>query len=116
MYLTRNGYPLGQADYPPINVRMKPLMGFGAEVSNPMSTEQKVIVYSLGGLVIAGLAWLAYKEVKLQEQIVAKGGGEALMKYQLGKAAGTLATGLTRPDYRPNKRHKKSKKHKRGRR
>lgn len=77
-------------------------MGLGAE--KEMSTEKKVVVYSLGGLLIAGLAWLAYKEVKLQEQIVEKGGGEALMKYQLGKAAGTLAYGLTRPDYTRNKK------------
>ena len=111
MYLMRSGYPvvsdrhpMGVNEFPPIGVRMKPVAGFGA---TDWSTEEKVIAFSLGGLLLAGLAWLVYKEVKIQEKIVETSGGEGLMKYQLGKAAGTLAYGLTRPDYRSNKKKRK---------
>jgi len=100
-----------------------PMRGMGADPSTPdpnanknvvqMSDGAKIAVAGLGALLLAGLGWLVYKEVQLKQQIVEKGGGDALMKYELGRAAGTLAYGLT-GGYKRNKkkrrRNKSSKK------
>ena len=61
----------------------------------------------VGGLVCAFLGvvgYFAYQELQLRKQIVEKGGGEALMKYELGRAAGTVASGLFAPSATPNRR------------
>lgn len=68
---------------------------------NELSSGEKVIAgggitlaVGLGIAIIGGLAWLTVQEVKLKKQIVERGGGEALMKYELGRAAGTFAGSL----------------------
>jgi len=76
-----------------------------------MSDGAKIAVAGLGALLLAGLGWIVYKEVQLKQQIVEKGGGEALMKYELGQAAGTLAFGLTGGYKRNKKMRRKHKKH-----
>ena len=75
----------------------------------------------IGGLVVAGLGvigYFAYQELQIRKRIVEQGGGEALMKYELGKAAGTAAAGLfasssdepnRRKRSRSSKRHRKSR-------
>lgn len=71
----------------------------------------------LAALVVGGMGYLIYQEVQLKKQIVEKGGGEALMKYELGRAAGTVASGLFQPkdEYRRNRKGKRKGKKKRGR-
>lgn len=72
--------------------------------------------FGFAALVIGGMGYLIYQEVQLKKQIVEKGGGEALMKYELGRAAGTVASGLFQPkDYRRNRKGKRKGKKKRGR-
>lgn len=67
----------------------------------------------IGGLVVAGLGivgYFAYQELQLRKRIVEQGGGEALMKYELGKAAGTAAAGLfASPSAKPNRRKRRAK-------
>ena len=71
----------------------------------------------IGGLVVAGLGvigYFAYQELQIRKRIVEQGGGEALMKYELGKAAGTAAAGLfasssAKPNRRKRSRSKRSR-------
>jgi hypothetical protein len=116
----------GPAHFQPYGLTLAPLSGhamrgMGADPGAPdpnankdvvqMSNGAKIAVAGLGALLLAGIGWLVYKEVQLKQQIVEKGGGDALMKYELGRAAGTLAYGLTGGYRRNKKKRRKHKKH-----
>lgn len=124
----------------PIGLSLPPMAGFGAttfmpnagcncgygsdDAPNRQATPGELaaaggiglIGVGFAALVIGGMGYLIYQEVQLKKQIVEKGGGEALMKYELGRAAGTVASGLFLPkdDYRRNRKGKRRSK-KRGR-
>ena len=127
---------LGAAQqFQPIGLRMPPirrvLSGFGADPSNAtpgsvppvligdpnvvvlkpeLGTGLKIAIFAVGGLLLAGVAWLTYKEVMFKQAVLEKGGGDALMKYELSKAAGTLAYGLTGGYKKNRKKSRKGKK------
>jgi len=68
-----------------------------------------IIVGGLVCAVVGVIGYFAYHELKLRQQIVEKGGGEALMKYELGRAAGTAAAGLFSSSATPNRRKRSGK-------
>lgn len=127
------------ASISPIGISLPPMAGLGCSCykpgcsrcaygidQNPTQTDASanlvaaggigVLGFGLAALIIGGMSYLIYQEVQLKKQIVEKGGGEALMKYELGRAAGTVASGLFQPkDYRRNRKGKRKGKKKFGR-